>query len=102
MIKVTFTLNDETVKRLRRLGQRLGRPQSQVVRESIKQYEAPSDKLSDEEQRRMAAATLIHLDTSLLVDALTGVRRSEPALRQATLGGERLAISVVVLFEWLR
>ena len=56
MIKVTFTLDDETVDRLRRLGERLGKPQSQVVRESIKHYEARADKLSDDERRRMLAA----------------------------------------------
>lgn len=55
MVKVTFTLDDETVERLRRLATRLGRPQSQVVRESIKEYEARSDKLSEEERRRMLA-----------------------------------------------
>jgi len=38
----------------------------------------------------------------VLVDALTGTRRSEPALRQAIRDGARMAISVVVLFEWLR
>jgi hypothetical protein len=53
MVKVTFTLDDETVERLRRLSARLGRPQSQVVRESIKEYEAHSDRLSEEERRRM-------------------------------------------------
>lgn len=47
-------------------------------------------------------ATLIHLDTSVLVDALTGARLSAPALRHAVVSGERLAFSVVVLFEWLR
>ena len=55
MVKVTFTLDDETVERLRRLATRLRRPLSQVVRESIKDYEARSDKLSDEERKRMLA-----------------------------------------------
>ena len=55
MIKVTFTLDDETVQRLRRLADRLGKAQSQVVRESIKDYEARSDRLSDEERRRLLA-----------------------------------------------
>ncbi len=45
---------------------------------------------------------LIHVDTSVLVDALTGARRSSESLRGAIVAGERLAISVVVLFEWLR
>jgi hypothetical protein len=55
MVKVTFTLDDETVERLRRLATRLGRPQSQVVRESIKEYEARADKLSPEERQRLLA-----------------------------------------------
>ena len=55
MVKVTFTLDDETVQRLRRLATKLRRPLSQVVRESIKDYEARSDKLSDEERKRMLA-----------------------------------------------
>lgn len=45
---------------------------------------------------------MIHLDTSVLVDALTGARRSAPALRQAYARGERMALSTVVLYEWLR
>lgn len=53
MVKVTFTLDDETVARIRRLAKQLAKPQSQVVRESIKEYEARSDKLSDEERRRL-------------------------------------------------
>jgi predicted transcriptional regulator len=55
MVKVTFTLDDETVGRLRRIAARLRRPLSHVVRESIKDYEARSDKLSEEERRRMLA-----------------------------------------------
>jgi len=55
MVKVTFTLDDETIDRLRRLASRLGRPQSQVVRESIKEYEARADKLGDEERQRLLA-----------------------------------------------
>jgi predicted nucleic acid-binding protein len=45
---------------------------------------------------------LIHLDTSLLVDAFTGARRSMPALMQATEAGEVVAFSAIVLYEWLR
>jgi predicted transcriptional regulator len=42
MVKVTFTLDDETVGQLRRLAARLRRPLSQIVRESVKEYEARS------------------------------------------------------------
>ena len=45
---------------------------------------------------------MIHLDTSVLVDALTGPRRSLPAVRRAIAEGHRLAISAIVLFEWRR
>ncbi len=55
MVKVTFTLDDQTVDRLRRTAARLARPQSYVVREAIKEYEARSTKLSDEERARMLA-----------------------------------------------
>lgn len=55
MVKVTYTLDDETVGRIRRIAARLGKPQSQVVREAVKEYDARSDKLSDEERDRMLA-----------------------------------------------
>jgi predicted transcriptional regulator len=56
MIKVTLTLDDDTVARLRRTAARLGRPQSQVVREAIREYEARSDRLTEEEKARLLAA----------------------------------------------
>lgn len=43
-----------------------------------------------------------HLDTSILVDALTGGRRSEPALTMLISDGEPVAITTLVLYEWLR
>jgi predicted nucleic acid-binding protein len=45
---------------------------------------------------------MTHLDTSVLVDALTGPRRSAAALRAGIASGERLAISTLVLYEWMR
>ena len=56
MVRVTFTLDDETVARLRRCATRLAKPQSQVVREAIKEYDARSGKLSDEERTRLLDA----------------------------------------------
>ena len=52
-VKVTFTVDNETVLRLRRIAARLAKPQSQVVREALREYEARSTKLSDEERARM-------------------------------------------------
>jgi len=45
---------------------------------------------------------VIVLDTSVLIDALTGPRRSAPALRRAIENGERLLLPSLVLYEWLR
>jgi len=45
---------------------------------------------------------VILLDTSVLIDALTGPRRSAAALRAAIEQGERIQLPTLVLFEWLR
>jgi predicted nucleic acid-binding protein len=44
----------------------------------------------------------VHLDTSALVDALTGPRRSLDVLIGLTDEGHRVALSTIVLYEWLR
>jgi len=45
---------------------------------------------------------VILLDTSVLVDALTGPKRSASALRSAIDRGERVLLATLVLYEWLR
>jgi predicted nucleic acid-binding protein len=45
---------------------------------------------------------LIHLDTSVLVDAFTGARRSLARLRAATAKGDVITFSTLVMYEWLR
>lgn len=45
---------------------------------------------------------IVHIDTSALVDALTGPRRSLDRLRAIVEDGHRVAVSALVLFEWLR
>ena len=45
---------------------------------------------------------IVHVDTSALVDALTGPRRSLDTMIGLTEQGERLALSTIVLYEWLR
>ncbi|MEO9116111.1 MAG: type II toxin-antitoxin system VapC family toxin [Gemmatimonadaceae bacterium] len=45
---------------------------------------------------------MILLDTSVLIDALTGSRRSAPALRRAIESGDRIALPTLVLYEWQR
>ncbi len=45
---------------------------------------------------------MIHLDTNVLVDALTGPRRSAAALRRWFERAERISFSTIVLYEWRR
>lgn len=45
---------------------------------------------------------IVHLDTSALVDALTGPRRSLNVLIGLTDKGNRVMLSTIVLYEWLR
>jgi predicted nucleic acid-binding protein len=45
---------------------------------------------------------VIFLDTSVLIDSLTGPRRSAPSLRRTIERGERILIPSLVLYEWLR
>jgi predicted nucleic acid-binding protein len=45
---------------------------------------------------------VIHLDTSVLIDAFTGTRRAAPALRGWIRDGERLGVCTIVLYEWWR
>jgi len=45
---------------------------------------------------------LILMDTSVLVDSLSGPKRSAPKLRSAIERGERLLLPSIVLYEWLR
>jgi predicted nucleic acid-binding protein len=45
---------------------------------------------------------IVHLDTSVLVDALTGPRRSLLALERTVAAGHVIATSALVLYEWLR
>jgi metal-responsive CopG/Arc/MetJ family transcriptional regulator len=55
MVKVTFTLDEETIARLNETAERLSKPKSEVVREAIKGYRGTntSDRLSEAERQRM-------------------------------------------------
>jgi len=70
MVKVTFTLDDETVARLRKIAQRTRKPQSLVVREAVAEYAARGERLTEDERARALKA----------YDALApGVGRRPPA-----------------------
>ena len=45
---------------------------------------------------------MIHLDTSVIVDALTGTRESLAPLERTVAAGHVLATSTLAVYEWLR
>jgi predicted nucleic acid-binding protein len=45
---------------------------------------------------------MIHLDTSVLIDAFTAEKRLAAPMRELLGRGERIAMSALVLFEWRR
>ncbi len=55
MVKVTYSLDDETVGRLRAIAARTGKAQSQIVREAIAEYARQAGRLTDEERTAMLA-----------------------------------------------
>ena len=88
MVKVTFTLDEATIERLRRTAARVRRPQSQVVREAVKEYADRVGKLSEEERARLLKV----FDTVVPVIPLRPVARVDAellALRAARRGGGR-------------
>lgn len=51
--KVTFTLDQATVKQIESASQRLAKPKSQVVREAVRDYYERIGKISEQERKRM-------------------------------------------------
>jgi predicted nucleic acid-binding protein len=45
---------------------------------------------------------VIVIDTSVLIDCLTGAKLSAPAIRGAIADGEEFLLPALVLYEWLR
>ncbi len=53
MARATYSLDEATVRRIRRTAERLGKPQSHVVRDAVTEYDARTDRLSEAERLRM-------------------------------------------------
>lgn len=52
-VKVTFTLDQTTINRLRQAAERLSKPKSEVVREAIHDFHDRIGRLSERERLRM-------------------------------------------------
>jgi hypothetical protein len=88
MVKVTFSLDDETVSQLRRTAARLQRPQSQVVREAVAEYAARSDRLSERERQQMLSV-LERIGRSRATRRARAVDEEIAAIRAARKAGGR-------------
>jgi predicted transcriptional regulator len=55
-VKMTFSLDEETARRLEHIAERLAMPKSHVVREAIVEYGARGDRLGRAERDRLLAA----------------------------------------------
>lgn len=53
VVKVTFSLDEQSIARLNQTAARLGKPKSEVVREAIAEFHAKSDRLSEADRLRM-------------------------------------------------
>jgi predicted transcriptional regulator len=88
MVKMTFTLDDDTVAALEQAARRLAKPRSAVVREAIREYGARAGRLSEEERRRM----LRSIDAALKLPPTrprAAVDRELVEIRRARRGGGR-------------
>ena len=55
-VKMTFTLDDETVKAINLMAARSRKPKSQIVREGVQLRLERGERMSDEERQRKIAA----------------------------------------------
>lgn len=88
MIKVTFTLDDDTVAYLGRTAERLGIPKSQVVREAIRLYGEEAGRLTEEERTRLLDV-FDRVTDDIPSRPRSEVERELAEIREARRGGGR-------------
>jgi hypothetical protein len=87
--KVTFTLDEDTITRLRATAERLALPKSEVVREAIRDFSDRAGCLSERERRRLLEA-FDRLVPAIPSRPLRDVERELTDLRRARrVGGRR-------------
>lgn len=88
MVKVTFSLDDETMDRIRRAAERLKKPQSHIVREAVADYAARADRLSERERLDLLGV-LDGLASARPTRAARAVDEELESVRTARRGGGR-------------
>jgi hypothetical protein len=90
-VKVTFSLDEATVKRIETASQRLALPKSQVVREAVHDYYERLGKMSEQERKRMLRI-FDEIIPSILARPLNEVRRELKEIRLARRLGGRATV----------
>ncbi len=88
MARVTFSLDDATVARIRQTAARLRKAQSHVVRDAIADYAARADRLSEGE-RAHALGVLERLREARPTRPIADVDRELRSIRAARRAGGR-------------
>jgi len=86
--KVTFTLDDATIARLKDAAARLALPQSQVVRQAIAEYHEHLGRLSESERLRLLR-TFDEVVPRIPSRSAAQVNRELRSIRTARRGGGR-------------
>ena len=88
MVRVTFSLDDATVDRIRQTAARLGKAQSHVVREAVAEYAERAGRLSDRE-RQHALSVLARLREARPTRPASEVDRELKSIRGTRRAGGR-------------
>jgi predicted DNA-binding protein len=94
MIKMTFTLDEETALRIDRTAQRLDMPKSAVVREAVAEYAARAGRLSEQERLRMLKVFDDVIERIPLLPAKTTDTELAAIRRTRKQGGRRTPSSI--------
>ncbi len=86
--KVTFTLDEQTIRRLQTAAERLKKPKSEVVREAIADYHERVGRLSEVERQRLLKV-LDEIASKPATRAAADVRREIAEVRAARRAGGR-------------
>ncbi|MFQ5740135.1 MAG: ribbon-helix-helix protein, CopG family [Acidobacteriota bacterium] len=87
-VKVTFTLDEASVARLKRTAERLAKPKSQVVREAIHDYSERIGRLSESERLGLLR-TFDQVVPRIPPRPLSEVEEEIAEIRRARRGGGR-------------
>jgi hypothetical protein len=87
-VKMTFTLDAETVSRLRRTADRLAKPLSQVIREAIFDLSERAGRLSERERLTLLKA-FDEFVPQIPARPATEVKKEIRQIRKARRGGGR-------------